>query len=192
MSNTKHPFSALLQPLIDEMATNRLEPPRRKNRNHPVTGTWLLVTGVYRTQDFMVRSNIDIPGLVTTLIGHPHSNTSALGAPVICCTMALFGCLSLVDGVRNERAPHDFVGVLCLFCVIGGSTYALVAGVYLDNNPIASSYLRASTLRHLPRPPCSFSLSHAAPGTFRSISTRANAAMVERDDRAPAFMIAAD
>jgi hypothetical protein len=142
MAEPQHPFSTLLQPLVDEMAMDRPEPPPQKNRNHAVAGTWLLVTGVCGAHDFMARQGIDIPGFVTAFTGPPQGSASALGAPIICCVMALLGGLWLIDGVRNERASLDLMRVLWLCCFIGGSTYCFVAGVYVDNDPIASSYLR--------------------------------------------------
>jgi hypothetical protein len=148
VADRRDPFSALLQPLIDDLA-QRQAPPQHSNWNRAVAGAWLLVAGVYAAHDIMMRYDIGMSDLVTALAGHPHGAASVSAVPVICIAMALFGGLWVVDGAPRERAPHAVAGVFWLGVLIGGCTYALVAGVYLDDAPIASSYLRGFYLATL-------------------------------------------
>jgi len=147
MADPKDPFPALVRPLIDEMVHRTLPPP--PSRIHAVAGTWLVVAGIYGAHDFMTRYNIDMPALVTILTRQPHDAAVALAAPAIWCLLALLGCLLVADGVPNERAPHAVTGVFWLCCTIGGCIYALVAGAYIDDDPIASTYLRGLYLATL-------------------------------------------
>lgn len=147
MADPKDPFPALVRPLIDE--TVQRAPPPPPSRIHAITGTWLVVASIYGAHDFMTRYNIDVLGLVASLARHPHDAAMALAAPAIWCGLALLGCLLVADGVPNERAPHTLTGVFWLCCTIGGCTYALVAGAYIDGNPIASTYLRGFYLATL-------------------------------------------
>jgi hypothetical protein len=148
MADRPDPLSALLQPLIDDIA-RRHAPPQYSDWHRAVVGTWLLVAGVYGAQDVMARYGLDLSDLVRALAGHPQGATSVLAAPVIGFVVALFGCVWVVDGVPRERAPHSAAGILWLFVLIGGGTYALVAGVYLDDDPVASSFLRGFYLATL-------------------------------------------
>ena len=148
MADRRDPFSALLQPLIDDIS-QRQAAPQYSDWHRAVVGTWLLVAGVYGAQDVMGRYDLGLSDLVWALAGHPQGATSVLAAPVIGFVIALFGCLWVVDGAPRERAPHSAAGVVWLFVLIGGGTYALVAGVYLDDDPVASSYLRGFYLATL-------------------------------------------
>ncbi len=148
MADRRDPFSALLQPLIDDIAQRQA--PRQYNTwNRAVAGTWLLVAGVYGAIDVMARYDLGLSDLVRALAGHPHGVTLALAAPVIGFVIALFGCLWVVEGAARERAPHQAAGIFWLCVLIGGCTYALVAGVYLDNDPVASSCLQGFYLATL-------------------------------------------
>ena len=182
MADPTDPFPALLQPLLDELAQH--PPARLPSRIHAVAGTWLLVAGIYGAHDFMVRYNIDMPGLVISLARHPHDAAVALATPVIWCVLAVLGCLLVVDGVPNERAPHAVSGVFSLCCAIGGCTYALVAGAYIEDDPIASSYLRgfylatlaASVMEFFLFTRCGWDLPrHFRPGQGRVARTRRSA-----------------
>jgi len=148
MADRRDPFSALLQPLIDDIA-QRQAPSQYGDWHRATAGTWLLVAGVYGAHDVMARYDLDLSELVTALAGHPQGATSVLAAPVIGFVIALFGCLWVVDGARRERAPHAAAGVLWLSVLIGGCTYALVAGVYLDDDPVACAYLQGFYLATL-------------------------------------------
>jgi hypothetical protein len=148
MADRRDPFSALLQPLIDDIS-QRQAAPQYSDWHRAVVGTWLVVAGVYGAQDVMARYDLYLSDLVQALAGHPQGAASGLAASVIGFVIALFGCLWVVDGVPRERAPHSAAGVLSLFVLIGGGTYALVAGVYLDDDPVASSFLRGFYLATL-------------------------------------------
>ncbi len=149
MASPEDPFAALMQPVLEAVARQRPVPRHRKGSKRAVAATWLLVAGVYETHDLMVRHDLDIAGLLTALAHQPAGTAAALGAPILWCAMAFLCCLSVVDGVREARAPHEAIGVFWLFCLIGGCTYALVAGVYLDGAPIISAYLRGVYLATL-------------------------------------------
>jgi hypothetical protein len=148
MADRRDPFSALLQPLVDDIA-QRQAPAQYKDWHRAVVGTWLLVAGVYAAHDVMTRYDLDLSDLVRALAGHPHGPASALAAPIVGFVTALFGCLWVADGAPRERAPHQAAGVLWLCVLIGGCTYALVAGVYLDDDPVASAYLQGFYLATL-------------------------------------------
>jgi len=148
MADRRDPFSALLQPLIDDSA-QRQAPPQYSDWHRAVAGTWLLVAGVYGAHDVMARYDLDLSDLVRGLAGHPHGPASALAAPIIGFLTALFGCLWVVEGAPRERAPHRAAGVFWLCVLIGGCTYALVAGVYLDDDSVASAYLQGFYLATL-------------------------------------------
>ena len=148
MADRRDPFSALLQPLVDDIA-RRQAPPQYSNWNHAVAGTWLLVAGSYGAHDIMGRYDIGLSDLMTALAGQPHGTASVSAASAICFAIALFGSLWVVDGVPRERAPHAVAGVFWLCVLIGGCTYALVAGVYLEDAPILSSFLRGFYLATL-------------------------------------------
>ncbi len=149
MASPKDPFAALMQPVLEEVARQRPVSPQRKGSKRAVAAIWLLVAGVYETHDLMGRYDLDIAGLLTALARDPPGIAAALGAPILWCTVAFLCCLSVVDGVREARAPHEAIGVFWLFCLIGGCTYALVAGVYFDGEPILSAYLRGVYLATL-------------------------------------------
>jgi hypothetical protein len=148
MADRRDPLSALLQPLIDDIA-KRQAPPQYSDWHRAVVGTWLLVAGAYGARDVMARYGLDLSDLVRALAGGAQGATLVLAAPVIGFVIALLGCLWVVDGAPRERAPHSAAGVLWLFVLIGGGTYALVAGVYLDDDPVASSFLRGFYLATL-------------------------------------------
>ena len=174
MADRRDPFSALLQPLIDDIS-QRQAAPQYSDWHRAVVGTWLLVAGVYGAQDVMGRYDLGLSDLVWALAGHPQGATSVLAAPVIGFVIALFGCLWVVDGAPRERAPHSAAGVVWLFVLIGGGTYALVAGVYLDDDPVASSYLRgfylatlaASVMELFLFMRCAWDAPHHSPGRQR-------------------------
>lgn len=147
MARPRDPFPALVRPLVDEPVQRALPPP--PSRFHAVAGTWLMVAGTYGAHDVMTRHNIDVLGLVTTLTANPHAAAMALAAPAIWCGLALIGCFLVADGVPTERAPHAISGIFWLCCTIGGCTYALVAGAYIDDAPVASTYLRGFYLATL-------------------------------------------
>jgi hypothetical protein len=153
MADRRDALSALLQPLVDDSA-QRQAPSQYIDWYHSdwhraVLGTWLLVAGVYTAHEVMARYDLDPLALVTALAGHPHGPASALAAPVIGFLTALVGCLWVVEGATRERAPHQAAGVFCLCVLIGGCTYALTAGVYLDDDPVASAYLQGFYLATL-------------------------------------------
>jgi len=148
MADRRDPFPALLQPLIDDIA-QRQAPRHYNSWNRAVAGTWLMVAGVYGATDVMARYDLGPSDLVRALAGHPHGVALALAAPIIGFVIALFGCLWVVEGARRERAPHQAAGIFWLCVLIGGCTYALVAGVYFDHDPVASSYLRGFYLATL-------------------------------------------
>jgi hypothetical protein len=148
MADRRDPLSALLQPIIEEIARNQT-PPYYSYRNRAVAGTWLLVAGVYGAYDVMARYDIDMSDLATALAGHPQGAASALAAPLIWFAIALLGCFWVVDGAPRERSLHSVTGVLWLCVLIGGCTYGLVAGAYLDDFPVASSCLRGFYLATL-------------------------------------------
>jgi len=148
MADRRDPLSALLQPLIDDIA-KRQAPSQYSDWHRAVVGTWLLVASAYGALDVMARYGLDLSDLVRALAGHPQGATLVVAVPAIAFGIALFGCLWVVDGASRERAPHSAAGVLWLFVLIGGGTYALVAGVYLDDDPVASSFLRGFYLATL-------------------------------------------
>jgi apolipoprotein N-acyltransferase len=121
----------LLQPLIDDIA-QRQAPRQYSDWHRAVVGTWLVVAGVYGAQDVMARYDLYLSDLVQALAGHPQGAASGLAASVIGFVIALFGCLWVVDGVPRERAPHSAAGVLSLFVLIGGGTYALLAASVME------------------------------------------------------------
>jgi hypothetical protein len=148
MADRRDPLSALLQPLIEDSAQRQV-PLQYSDWHRAVVGTWLLVAGVFGAHDVMARYDLDLSDLVRSLAGYPHGPASALAAPIIGFVIALFGCLWIVDGAPRERAPHAAAGVLWLCVLIGGCTYALVAGVYLDDAPGASAFLQGFYLATL-------------------------------------------
>jgi hypothetical protein len=148
MADRRDPLSALLQPIIDEIARNQA-PPYHSSRNRAVAGTWLLVAGVYGADDVMARYDIDMSELALALVGRPQGAAAALVAPLILFSIALLGGFWVVGGAPRERSLHGVAGVWWLCVLIGGCTYALVAGAYLDDFPVASSYLRGFYLATL-------------------------------------------
>jgi hypothetical protein len=149
MSDLTVSFPAFEQPITVANVRHRRAPALRQNRNHTVSGIWLLAAGLYGTHDFMVRCDLGMSELVAAIVRHPQGTTSALGAPTMWCAMALFGGLLVAIGLRKARAPHNAIGVIWLFCLIGGCTYALVDGAYLDAAPVTSWYLRGLYLATL-------------------------------------------
>ena len=148
MADRRDPFSALLQPIVEEIAKNQA-PPYYSNWNRAVAGIWLLVAGVYGAYDVMARYDIDMSELMMALVGRPQGAASALVVPFILISIALLGALWFVGGVPRERSPHGIAGVGWLCVLIGGCTYGLVAGAYLDDFPVASSYLQGFYLATL-------------------------------------------
>jgi hypothetical protein len=142
MSDWASPLSSSEQPITVAQARHQAAPPLRQNRNHTVSGVWLLAAGLYGTHDFMVRSGLGMSELAAAVVRHPQGTASAVGAPIIWCAMALFGGLPVAIGLRKARAPRDAIGVVWLFGLIGGCTYALIGGAYLDAAPVTSWYLR--------------------------------------------------
>jgi hypothetical protein len=141
MADLVSPSPALEQPLAEATVQGHAAA-LRNNRSRAVWGAWLLAAGVYGTYDFMVRDSLGISGLMTMLTHYSQGTPPALGAPVIWCAMALLGGLGVAVGVGKARSPLEAMGVFWVFCLIGGSTYALVDGAYFDDAPIASWYLR--------------------------------------------------
>ena len=135
MSDRTLPFSPFEQPITVANVRHQAAPALRLNRNHTVSGIWLLAAGRYGTHDFMVRSDLGMSELAAAVVRHPQGTTSALGGPIIWCVMALFGGLLVAIGLRKARAPCDAIGVFWLFCLIGGYAYALVDGAYLAATP---------------------------------------------------------
>ena len=152
MSDRTLPFSPFEQPITVANVRHQAAPALRQNRNHTVSGIWLLAAGLYGTHDFMVRSDLGVSELAAAGVRYPQKTASALGAPIIWCVMAFFGGLLAAIGLREARALRDAIGVFWLFCLIGGCTYALVDGAYLAAAPVTSWYLRASMLSRSPRP----------------------------------------
>jgi hypothetical protein len=148
MPDRKDPLLELLRPIIEETASDKA-PKYYSDWNRAVAGTWLLVAGAYGAHDVMSRYDIHISELVMALGGHAQGAVSVLGVSIALFAMALLGGLWVVEGLPRERAPHEVAGVVWLCVLIGGCTYGLVAGVYLDDEPVVSSYLRAFYLATL-------------------------------------------
>lgn len=131
-----------MRQLGEAIATHINAPPLRKNQERAIWGTWLLAAGVYDTHDFIARYDIDIARTGAAFVRDPQATAAVLGGWFIAwCALMLFGCLWIVVGVRNARAPREGMAAFWSIVFAGVMSAALWRGWYLDDIPAVNWYL---------------------------------------------------
>jgi Ni,Fe-hydrogenase I cytochrome b subunit len=140
MSEPKGIFSAIAEPIGQEMAQHLNAPPLRRNQNRAVWGTLLIAGGTYVGYSYV--QGISLDEAVHGYIGVLHRPFDESWPFYAWGAAMLFGLLWVVVGVRGSRGPRDTMATFWSLAWLAGASAALWNGWYTADYPGLNWFLR--------------------------------------------------
>jgi hypothetical protein len=142
MQEPKGIFSAIAQPIGEEMVQHLNAPPLRQNQDRAVWGIALLTGGAYVAYTFMVIERAGFWEAERLYLRALHAPWENCWPFYLWGGAMLFGLLWVMVGVRGSRAPRQIMtGFWAMaWTVFGGA--ALWYGWYIDEYPVVNWFLK--------------------------------------------------